>query len=200
MKQALRETLGLACLLFPSSSFVIHAETKLSLLDRNPFFQKQAPVSLEPKYSDIETITALDQVVEYRGSFELNCERRFSLYFRDLDQRKWVGIDERAYNVKILDAIEQDTVLVVEHEGKQGKLKLSEGGYSPKGTAVSRNAFLKAPSRNTPARTHPRPATGAPSFEASPPSVVPRRVPLPKDFSSPPVPRKEPPPDRITPA
>ncbi|MBN2233931.1 MAG: hypothetical protein JW706_02200 [Opitutales bacterium] len=154
-----------------------------SLIERSPF-KSTGATEVMPDRVTVD-LKGLEEVVEFVGSYQLGVERRFSLNFREVNQKKWMLKDDALYGVKLIDYYEDEQVLVVDYQGKQGRLKLRQKATLAQKQVMPRlNASSVSPNMPQIRRS---PAFGPPSgSQAAPPSVMPKRVPRPENLPPPP--------------
>ena len=154
-----------------------------SLIERSPF-KSNGAMDVQPERVTVD-LKGLEDGVEFVGSYKLGVERRFSLSFREVNQKKWMLKDDALYGVKLLDYYEDEQVLVVDYQGKQGRLKLRQKATFAQNQALPRsNAVSGRP--NAP-QVRRAPTFSPPSgSQAVPPGVMPKRVPRPENLPPPP--------------
>jgi len=153
-----------------------------SLLTRNPFKAMQTKeTATEAQTSDLSDLTSLEDIVDYRGSYKLNNQRRYSLFFKESGSSRWLVKNDTVEGVQIVDSVENDSALVLMHNGNEGVIKLNKPTFSGKKMVRS---LRPASGRN------PRQPMERPGIEATrPPEIMPGRVPN-SDFIPPPPPMR----------
>lgn len=154
-----------------------------SLIERSPF-KSTGAIEVMPDRVTVD-LKGLEEVVEFVGSYQLGMERRFSLNFREVNQKKWMLKDDALYGVKLIDYYEDEQVLVVDYQGKQGRLKLRQKATLAQNQVMPRSNTSSV--RPNMPQVRRSPAFGPPSgSQAVPPSVMPKRVPRPENLPPPP--------------
>jgi len=154
-----------------------------SLIERSPF-KSAGAMDVQPERVTVD-LKGLEDVVEFVGSYILGVERRFSLNFREVNQKKWMLKDDALYGVKLLDYYEDEQVLVVDYQGKQGRLKLRQKATLAQNQVLPRSNAVSGRPNAPQVRRAPSfpPPSGS---QAVPPGVMPRRVPRPENLPPPP--------------